>query len=206
MSWLSRATLGLALAGGVSGAALACAPQQPCAAPPVAYHGGPAGHYSAYGADQSYQAYRREQAYAHSQTQSYAYAQAYGAPVHVFGPEVYGPPPGVAYGHPGYGYAAPCCVPCQNACGGTSGLVLPSGFFADGGGVGPIPAGGYGGGGGFVIVGGGAAAGASASAYASAQARASTQVIIGGGYRGGHEGGYGKGGHGGHGGHGGKGR
>ena len=202
MSWLSRATLGLALAGGVSGAALACAPQHPCAAPPVAYPGGPAGHYSAYGADRSYQAYRREQAYAHSQTQSYAYAQAYGAPVHVFGPEVYGPPPGVAYGHPGYGYAAPCCVPCQNACGGTPGLVLPSGFFADGGGVGPIPAGGYGGGGGFVIVGGGAAAGASASAYASAQARASTQVTIGGGYRGGHGhgGGHGKGGHGGHGG------
>lgn len=218
MSWLARALLGLTLAAGASGAALACAPINPCVAPPAAY-GGPAGYYSAYGADQSYEAYRRGEAYVAAQRYAETYAAlaygaphpsvGYGPPTAVFGPELYAAPPALAHGYPGYGYAGPCCVPCGNTCGGVEGLVLPSSFFGDAGGVGPIPEGGYGGGGGgFVIVGGGAGAGA--SAFASASASASASIVVRGGYgghggKGGHGGGYRGGHHGKGGGHGGKG-
>lgn len=205
MSWLVRGALGLFVAVALSGAALACPAPQPCQPYGAPAYGGSGGPYGAYGHDQSYLAYRQASGYAHSYgyEQGYVsdshgtrgYAQEYGPYHYEFGPDRYGPPPAPPYGHPGYGYAPPCCAPCQNRCGGTEGLVLPMSFFGGAGGVGPIPAGGYSGGGGFVIVGGGAGARSSASAYAAASASAS--VSVRGGYYGGHHGGHGgKGGYG----------
>jgi hypothetical protein len=96
--------------------------------------------------------------------------------------------------------ATPCVRTCrpQPPCDCLTGSVgLSDAFFADAGGVGPIPADVYyGGGAGFGFVGGGFT-GASSRAFASASARTSTSVSIrsSGGYRGGgHHGAGGKGG------------
>jgi len=97
-------------------------------------------------------------------------------------------PPGSAYQHPHPRYG------CPLAAGNP--VPVPSSFFYDTGGVGPIyGGGGGGGGGGMVVVGGGTRAGA----FAFASARASASVHVGG-----HFGGHGRGhgcGCGGHGGH-----
>src|SRR5690606_13381961 len=80
----------------------------------------------------------------------------YGDP---YPPPTYGPPP-TYHPPPSYPppYAGGCCAPCYDPC-GYRGEVLPMSFFADAGGVGPIPMGGYGGGG-AVFVGGGSGASA----------------------------------------------
>lgn len=73
--------------------------------------------------------------------------------------------------------------PCYEPCGE---LTLPADLFHGGGGVGPIPDGGWYGGGGFVVV--GAGAGAHAAAFASAHASASVSLRYRGGWKG-HKGG-----------------
>jgi hypothetical protein len=92
------------------------------------------------------------------------------------------------YSLPTYGgamqaYGYPCGCARGYARGGE--VVVPSAFFYDTGGVGPIPDGGYYGGGGYVVAGAGAGASASASAYASSRSSVSVRV---GGFRGGHGG------------------
>lgn len=95
------------------------------------------------------------------------------------------------------GACGACAVAPPCGC-GTDHVALPLSFFADAGGVGPIPAmGWYDGGGGLVIVGGRESAGAfgraSSSAFASAHASSSASVSIRGGRWGGGHGHGGKG-------------
>jgi hypothetical protein len=213
MSWPLRHAVPAGLAGGLfmtlisAGAAAACPAHNPCPASAGGYYGGTYQQSSGYR-----EAYGYEQAYVSDGYGARGYVREYGPyrqdygdpPAHpVYPPPAYGPP---AYGPPAYGPPAyppayppaaygPCCRPCVSVCGQGDGLVLSDSFFAGAGGVGPIPAGGYGGGGYYVV----GAGGGSASAYASASASASAsaRISIHGGYRGGHGGGYGGKGHGG---------
>jgi hypothetical protein len=186
-----------------AGAAAACPAHNPCPASAGGYYVGAYQHSSGYS-----ETYGYEQAYVSDGYGTRGYAQEYGPYRQDYGhpqPSHPGyPPPG--YGHPGYGPPAygppsypppahgPCCRPCVSACGQGVGLVLSDSFFAGAGGVGPIPAGGYGGG--YYVVGVGCGS-ASAYASASASASASARISIHGGYRGGHGGGHGGKGHGG---------
>lgn len=222
MSWRLRLSAGFGLALLLGGVAAACPSAQPCIARGGGYYDayGADASYQAYKRGYGY-TYGYEQAYVSDGRGSYGYSQEYGPYGYSYGypsggaphsgypaypppgqgqpypPPSYGPPPGY-HPPPSHSYPPPyaggCCAPCYDPC-GYGGEVLPMSFFADTGGVGPIPMGGYGGGG-AVFIGGGSGASASASASAQASAQVAASIAFRGGYKGGGHGG-GKGGHGG---------